>query len=200
MYRWERPCTGEEEIIAWSFNYCALQKFGYFSLIWNQVIFFWMKTPNIDISLINPPLRPIQRFWVSGILHMPRRLSNIQRDVAETMLRQHIAHETIAKEVKCSISHVKRMSSNLRNYGSITQPGVKVKGRPREIHHAAVVVCIPDPFWVDLINRHFMLFLPKSRMHTSTKWQISFSMSLILMFRRLRCVVLSNGKRYHAKT
>jgi len=73
---------------------------------------------------------------------MPPRLSQSQQDIAKELLHNNTPHIVIANTVKCGMSKVKKMSSNLLKYGTLYMPKAKRNGRPRLITPAAVQVSI----------------------------------------------------------
>jgi len=73
---------------------------------------------------------------------MPPRLSQTQQDIAKELLRNNTPHVLVANTIKCGVSKVKKMSSNLLKYGVLYKPKSKANGRPRIITPAAVQVHI----------------------------------------------------------
>jgi transposase len=61
---------------------------------------------------------------------MPPPLPQSKRDLITTRLEEGVKHEAIVKEAGVSISQVRKMSSNLNNFGSVVIPSVRINGRP----------------------------------------------------------------------
>jgi hypothetical protein len=77
---------------------------------------------------------------ISKLIDMPPKLSQVQQDTVEMLLRQKTPHGTVAKAANCSIQQVKKMSQNLNQFGQIYAPKIKNIGRPRSITEEATQV------------------------------------------------------------
>jgi hypothetical protein len=64
---------------------------------------------------------------------MPPKLSQVQQDTAETLLRAGTPHAIIANTINCSVAKVKKMSQNINNFDQLYRPRIRVLGRPRVI-------------------------------------------------------------------
>jgi transposase len=62
---------------------------------------------------------------------MPPALSQIQQDVVETRLRHGTKHKHVVKEVGISLGQVRKMSSNLKSFGTVVAPKCRKRGKPR---------------------------------------------------------------------
>src|SRR5205814_10134902 len=65
-----------------------------------------------------------------AIFRMPEALTETQRMMVEALLKGKTPHTKVAKEVKCSVAQVKKMSMNWNKYGSVVAPEFRTRGRP----------------------------------------------------------------------
>ena len=61
---------------------------------------------------------------------MPEALAETQRMMVQALLKGKMPHTKVAKEVKCSVAQMKKMSMNWNKYGSIVAPTFEKRGRP----------------------------------------------------------------------
>jgi hypothetical protein len=100
-------------------------------------------------------------------------------------LVQKASHIQIAEEANVSIACIKKYSSNLKRFGSVTPPLLRVLGRPPKIKQEVVEVSMLSLYSSRLINYNFSRpsrnFWRSSRIFIGERSLISSGTSMILM-------------------
>jgi hypothetical protein len=72
---------------------------------------------------------------------MPKALDKIQRDIIATRLLTKTPHKDIAKDAKCSLAQIRKMSVVFNRFGVVTVPNVRKAGRPHLLNHPQTHLC-----------------------------------------------------------
>ena len=83
---------------------------------------------------------------------MPSLLSQVQRDVVETLLRHtNCDHEDIVKNTGISLGQIRKMSSNLKKFDAVVAPKVRVRGKP-----PALSVAVMEVLFFSVVQSEFL--------------------------------------------
>ena len=119
---------------------------------------------------------------------MPYALDSNQRAVAEALFSDKTPLAKVAETIKCSISQVKKISSNWHKYRSLVASGFKKWGR-RPIMDTDIIDVIAHTFELAINNFRFWLSLLRiSLIYIVTKWPISSQRSSVYQYLNLRLI------------
>jgi hypothetical protein len=122
--------------IPWAVLYSSVQKSGDFRPNQNRLFIFRVFLAKVAFFAFGTAATSFHVEYLLEIsFKMPSALTETQRQTATALLLGNASLAEVATEVNCSLGHAKRMSTNLKKYGTVATPAKYKKGRPPIVDH-----------------------------------------------------------------